>query len=207
MGELYGCSVSWESIIFSLPCSIIIICFIYVLYILNLYVQTTTTLKQFKDMRSLCLKIVSSVINKYEDHKFGSDFWDIFFASVKPLIDRFKQEAASSEKPSSLLSCFVAMSRNYKLVALLCREESLVPDIYSILCAKSASEAVIFCVLKFVENLLSLDNELDDEDNPARSVLHSNIVGLVESLCCLFGNDTAAKRYELILMMCLYRVF
>ncbi|XP_054807809.1 U3 small nucleolar RNA-associated protein 20 isoform X1 [Prosopis cineraria] len=157
-------------------------------------ILTTTTLKQFKDMRSLCLKIVSFVLNKYEDHEFGSDLWDFFFASVKPLIDRFKQEAASSEKPSSLFSCFLAMGRNNNLVALLCREESLVSDIYSILRVKSASEAVIVCVLKFVNNLLNLDNELDDEENPAQRVLHSNIVGLVDSLCFLFGNDTAAKR-------------
>ncbi|KAI9126519.1 hypothetical protein K1719_002115 [Acacia pycnantha] len=53
-------------------------------------VQTTTTLKQFKDMRSLCLRIVSFVLIKYEDHKFGSDLWDLFFASEKPFIDRFK---------------------------------------------------------------------------------------------------------------------
>ncbi|KAI5404391.1 hypothetical protein KIW84_051523 [Lathyrus oleraceus] len=65
---------------------------------------------QLKDMRSLCLKIVSYVVNKYEDHEFGSDMWDRFFSSVKPLVDKFKQEAASSEKPSSLLSCFLAMS-------------------------------------------------------------------------------------------------
>lgn len=169
--------------------------------------QTPATLKQFKDMRSLCLKIVSFVLNKYEDHEFGCDMWDIFFAAVKPLIDRFKQEAASSEKPSSLFSCFVAMSRNHKLVALLCREQSLVPDIYSILRVKSASEAVVLCVLKFVENLLSLDNESDDEDNPIQRVLNSNIVGLVDSLCCLFGSDTATKRYEFMLLMNLFNVF
>ncbi|XP_028759690.1 small subunit processome component 20 homolog isoform X2 [Neltuma alba] len=155
---------------------------------------TITTLKQLKDMRSLCLKIVAFVLNKYEDHEFGSGFWDLFFASVKPLIDRFKQEAASSEKPSSLFSCFVAMSRNNKLVSLLCREDRLVSDIYSILCVKSASEPVIVCVLKFVYNLLNLDNELDDEDNPAQRVLYSNIVGLVDSLCFLFGSDTTAKK-------------
>lgn len=163
--------------------------------------QTTTTLKQFKDIRSLCLRIISFVLNKYEDHEFGSDLWDLFFASIKPLIDRFKQEAASSEKPSSLFSCFLAMSRNNKIVALLCREEGLVSDIYSILRVKSASEAVIACVLKFVDNLLILDNELDGEDNPAQRVLHSNIVGLVGSLCFLFGSDSAAKRCDLIFLM------
>lgn len=168
--------------------------------------QTTPTLKQFKDMRSLCLKIVSFVLNKYENHEFGSDFWDLFFASVKPLIDRFKQEAASSEKPSSLFSCFVTMSRNSILVDLLCREEGLVSDIYSILRVVSASEGVIVCVLEFVENLLNLDKVLDYDDNPAQRVLHSNIVGLVDSLCFLFGSDSAVKRYELILLMCMWLI-
>ncbi|XP_004492742.1 uncharacterized protein [Cicer arietinum] len=152
------------------------------------------TSKQLKDMRSLCLKIVSLVVNKYEDHEFGSDLWDRFFSSVKPLVDKFKQEAASSEKPSSLLSCFLAMSANHKLVALLCREESLIPDIFSIVSVNSASEAIVYCVLKFVENLLSLDNQLDYEDSSVHRVLLSNIEVLMDSIWCLFGSDNAAKR-------------
>ncbi|KAL2955225.1 hypothetical protein AAZX31_18G015600 [Glycine max] len=156
--------------------------------------QINGTLNQLKDMRSLCLKIISLVLNKYEDHEFSSDLWDRFFSAVKPLVDKFKQEAASSEKPSSLLSCFLAMSANNKLVALLYRKESLVPDIFSIISVNSASEAVIYCVLKFVENLLSLDNEFNDEDNSAQRVLLSNIKVLMDSMCCLFGSDNAIKR-------------
>ncbi|XP_045811204.1 small subunit processome component 20 homolog isoform X1 [Trifolium pratense] len=152
------------------------------------------TSNQLKDMRSLCLKIVSLVVNKYEDHEFGSNLWDRFFSSVKTLIEKFKQEAASSEKPSSLLSCFLAMSANHKLVPLLCREESLIPDIFSIVSVNSASEAIVYCVLKFVENLLSLDNQLDYEDSSAHRVLLSNIEVLMDSICCLFGSDNAAKR-------------
>ncbi|RDY00034.1 Small subunit processome component 20-like protein, partial [Mucuna pruriens] len=157
-------------------------------------IQMSSTLNQLKDMRSLCLKIISLVLNKYEDHEFSSDLWDRFFSAVKSLIDKFKQEAASSEKPSSLLSCFLAMSANNKLVALLCRNESLVPDIFSIISVNSASEAVIYCVLKFVENLLSLDNQFNDEDNSAQRVLLSNIKVLMDSMCCLFGSDNAIKR-------------
>lgn len=163
--------------------------------VFNLFVQINGTLNQLKDMRSLCLKIISLVLNKYEDHEFSSDLWDRFFSAVKPLVDKFKQEAASSEKPSSLLSCFLAMSANNKLVALLYRKESLVPDIFSIISVNSASEAVIYCVLKFVENLLSLDNEFNDEDNSAQRVLLSNIKVLMDSMCCLFGSDNAIKRY------------
>ncbi|XP_057754877.1 uncharacterized protein LOC130974144 isoform X1 [Arachis stenosperma] len=152
------------------------------------------TLKQLKDMRSLCLKIVSVVLNKYEDHEFSSDLWDRFFSAVKSLIAKFKQETATSEKPSSLLSCFVAMSGNNKLVALLRTRESLVPDIFSIISLKSASEAVLYSVMNFVDNLLSLDNQLDDEDNPARRVLLSHIKALIDSMWCLFGSDRSVKR-------------
>lgn len=95
--------------------------------------QTSTAVKQFKEMRSLCLKIISLVLNKYDDHEFGCEFWDLFFDSVKPLVNGFKQEGASSAKPSSLFSCFLSMSGSYKLVLLLHREKSIVPVIFSIL--------------------------------------------------------------------------
>ncbi|CAJ1855344.1 unnamed protein product [Sphenostylis stenocarpa] len=156
-------------------------------------IQISGTSNQLKDMRSLCLKIISLVLNKYEDHEFCSDLWDRFFSAVKPLIDKFKQEAASSEKPSSLLSCFLAMSANNKLVALLCRKESLVPDIFSIVSVNSASEAVTYCVLKFVENLLSLDNQFNSEDNSVQRILLSNMEVLIDSMSCLFGRDNAIK--------------
>ncbi|KAJ7955379.1 Small subunit processome component 20-like protein [Quillaja saponaria] len=157
-------------------------------------ILTSTNLKQLKDLRSLCLKIISFILNKYEDHEFGPDFWDLFFTSVKPLIAGFKQESSSSEKPSSLFSSFIAMSRNYRLVSLLCREMSLVPDIFSILSVKSASDGAVSCAIKFVENLLSLDNELDDKDSHIKTMLHSNVKALVSSLQCLFGSDNARKR-------------
>ncbi|GMP78029.1 hypothetical protein CsSME_00034114 [Camellia sinensis var. sinensis] len=156
--------------------------------------QTSIAMKQFKELRSLCLKIISLVLNKYEDHEFGSEFWDLFFASVKPLIDGFKQEGASSEKPSSLFSCFLAMSRSYKLVSLFCREKNLVPDIFSILSVTTASEAILSSVLKFVENLLNLDSELDHEDNAIETVLLSNLDALICSLHGLFKFNSAARR-------------
>ncbi|KAL7177187.1 hypothetical protein ACSBR2_030511 [Camellia fascicularis] len=157
-------------------------------------ITTSIAMKQFKELRSLCLKIISLVLNKYEDHEFGSEFWDLFFASVKPLIDGFKQEGASSEKPSSLFSCFLAMSRSYKLVSLFCREKNLVPDIFSILSVTTASEAILSSVLKFVENLLNLDSELDHEDNAIKTVLLSNLDALICSLHGLFKFNNAARR-------------
>ncbi|XP_011045607.1 PREDICTED: U3 small nucleolar RNA-associated protein 20-like [Populus euphratica] len=158
-------------------------------------VARSTTVKQFKDMRSLCLRIVSLVLNKYDDHDFGNEFWELFFKSVKPLIDSFKQEGSSSEKPSSLFSCFLAMSRSSHLVPLLFREKNLAPNIFSILTIPTATEAIISCVLKFIENLLNLEDDLDDEDNAAQKLLLLNLDELINSLHHLFQSDKATKRY------------
>lgn len=158
--------------------------------------QTSTAIKQFKELRSLCLKVISLVLKKYEDHELGCEFWDFFFNSVKPLIDGFKQEGASSEKPSSLFSCFLTMSGDLKLISLLHREQSLVPDIFSILAVPTASEAILSCVLKFVENLLNLDSELDGENNAAKRILLPNLDALISSLHCLFKFNNAARRYN-----------
>lgn len=156
--------------------------------------QTSTAVKQLKDLRSLSLKIISFVLNKYEDYDFGFEFWDLFFTSVKPLVDGFKEEGSSSEKPSSLFSCFVAMSKSHNLVPLLHREKNLVADIFLILTVSSASEAIISCVLKFIENLLNLDSELDGEDSTIKKVLLPNIETLICSLHCLFQSCNATKR-------------
>lgn len=151
--------------------------------------------KQLKELRSLCLKIFSFVLNKYEDHDFGCELWNLFFTSVEPLIKGFKQEGSSSEKPSSLFSCFLAMSRSHELVTLLHREKNLVPDIFSILTVSTASEAIKCYVLKFIENLLNLDKELDDDDTAVKSILLPNLEALICSLHCLFQHDNASKRY------------
>ncbi|KAI3837631.1 hypothetical protein MKX03_029756 [Papaver bracteatum] len=148
---------------------------------------TNTGTKQYKDLRSLCLKLISSVLSKYEDHDFGGEFWDMFFVSVKALIDCFKQEGSSSEKPSSLFSCFLAMSRSQTLVSLLHREESLVPSIFSVLTVKTASSAIISSVLSFIENLLNLDNELSNHgDLAVKTILLPNLNTLIHSLHDLF---------------------
>ncbi|XP_022025733.1 small subunit processome component 20 homolog isoform X2 [Helianthus annuus] len=138
--------------------------------------------KQLKDLRSLCLKIISSVLSKFDDHDFSVEFWDIFFSALKPLIDGFKQEGASSEKPSSLFVCFLAMSKSHKLVSQFQRANNLVPDIFSILTVPTASEAIISCVLRFIENLLNLDNEVSSHDSNVKGILLPNVNTLV---CCL----------------------
>lgn len=157
--------------------------------------QLNTFGKQFKEIRSLCLKIISSALGRYESYDFGCEFWDRFFAALKPLIAGFKQEGASSEKPSSLFSCFLAMSRSLKFVSLLSREKYLIPDIFSMLTISSASDAIVSGVFKFVDNLLSLDSELDDANSSVKIVLLPHLDVLICSLHNLFTRDNATKRY------------
>ncbi|KAL3506473.1 hypothetical protein ACH5RR_031855 [Cinchona calisaya] len=159
-------------------------------------IMTSTAVKQFKELRSLCLKIISSVLGKFENHDFSSEFWDRFFSAARPLIAGFKQEGASSEKPSSLFSCFLAMSRCFKFMPLLCREKNLVPDIFSMFTITTASDAIISCVFKFVENLITLDTEVGTEDSSVKSVLIPHLNVLVDSLHSLFTHDNRTKRYS-----------
>ncbi|KAJ0966400.1 hypothetical protein J5N97_027538 [Dioscorea zingiberensis] len=146
-------------------------------------VRSSVSIRQYKDARSVCLKIISIVLNKYDSHDFGSSFWDIFFRSVKPLIDSFKKEGSSSEKPSSLFSCFVSMSQSPTLFLLLHREENLVPNIFSILTVKTASDAIISSVLNFIWNLLNLVDDLgQQEDNSFKVKLLPHIDTLASNL-------------------------
>lgn len=154
-----------------------------------------TSIKQYKDLRSLCLKIICFALNKFDDNDFACDFWDTFFSSVKPLINSFKQEGSSSEKPSSLFSCFVAMSQSPKLVSLLDREATLVPTIFSILTVKTASNAIISSVLDFIENLLILDKDSDhQEGDPIKRILIPHIGTLIDCFHGLF--QTRKKVYR-----------
>ncbi|CAL9158827.1 unnamed protein product [Musa hybrid cultivar] len=153
------------------------------------------TAKQFKDLRSLCLKVISFVLNKYGSHDFGSDFWNIFFSSVKPLIDSFKHEGSSSEKPSSLLSCFVAMSRSHVLVPLLDKEANLVPTIFSMLTVRTASDAIISSVLSFIENLLNLDNSEDHQENDSpKGILVPHLDVLIQSFHLLLQSRKVHRK-------------
>ncbi|CAE5958438.1 unnamed protein product [Arabidopsis arenosa] len=151
--------------------------------------QAGTSLKQFNEFRSLCLKIFALVLDKYKDCDFGSEFWDLFFSAVNPLIKSFKQEGSSSQKPSSLFKCFLSMSKSRNLVTFLCREEFLIPDIFSILTVTTASKDIKSSTLKFIENLLSLDNELDEDDHMIKGFLDPYIEALINSLHSLFRGD------------------
>lgn len=144
--------------------------------------------KQYKDIRALCLKILSFVLGKYGSYKFSAEFWDSFLISVEPLIENFTRESSSSQKPSSLLSCFLSMSKNNDLVHLFERKQSLMPSILSILSVTSASGSVISAVLAFLENILMLGEEMKDEQShnvvkrilmPHLNILLSNLHELV----------------------------
>ncbi|XP_057867600.2 uncharacterized protein LOC131074886 isoform X2 [Cryptomeria japonica] len=126
-------------------------------------VKPSSSLFDMKDLRSLCLKVIAIMLNKYDSFDFGSVFWDIFFTAIKPLVDKFRQESGSSETPSSLFTCFLAMSESRKLASFLQREKMLVPNILAILSVKGVSESMISAVLTFVENLLDLD-DINNED-------------------------------------------
>lgn len=156
--------------------------------------QAGNALKQFKELRSLCLKIIAHVLDKYEDSDLGSEFWNLFFSAVNPLIKNFKQEGSSSEKTSSLFSCFLSMSRNRNLVTLLCREESLIPDICSILTVTTASDAIKSSALKFIENLLCLDSELHEDDSMIKGFLDPYVETLFSSLHSLFIGDINKRK-------------
>uniref|UniRef100_A0ACD5UJH9 Uncharacterized protein n=1 Tax=Avena sativa TaxID=4498 RepID=A0ACD5UJH9_AVESA len=144
--------------------------------------EASASVKQLKDLRSLCMRIVSLALRQYESHDFGEYFWNTFFTSVKPLIDCFRQEASSSEKPSSLFSCFMVMSQSPKLAPLL-GTNNLVPAIFSILTVRTASESITSYALEFIENLLRLDNDLElQEDHSVNKILVQHMDVLLNSL-------------------------
>ncbi|GAV84396.1 hypothetical protein CFOL_v3_27840 [Cephalotus follicularis] len=63
---------------------------------------------------------------------------------------------------------FWAMSRRHRLLSKLSREQNLVPDMSLILTDTTASGAIVSCILSFIENLLHLDIELDENDDVVR---------------------------------------
>nr|CAB3473394.1 unnamed protein product [Digitaria exilis] len=144
--------------------------------------KASVSIKQLKDLRSLCIKIICSALTHYESHDFGENFWNIFFSSVKPLTDCFTQEASSSEKPSSLFACFMVMSRSPTLAPLLV-SNNLVPAIFCILKVKTASASITTYALEFIENLLRLDIDLEQQDDHSvKNIIVPHMDVLIHSL-------------------------
>uniref|UniRef100_A0A0E0JKH0 Uncharacterized protein n=1 Tax=Oryza punctata TaxID=4537 RepID=A0A0E0JKH0_ORYPU len=156
------------------------------------HTKESVSIKQLKDLRSLCIRIVSLALNQYGSNDFGENFWNIFFTAVKPLIDCFRQEASSSEKPSSLFSCFMAMSQSPRLASLL-GAHNLVPAIFSILTVKKASGSITSYALEFIENLMKLDTDLEQHgDHSLKKILVPHMDVLLHGL-----NDFVSYRREL----------
>ncbi|KAF8670965.1 hypothetical protein HU200_050235 [Digitaria exilis] len=146
------------------------------------HMEASVSIKQLKDLRSLCIKIICSALTHYESHDFGENFWNIFFSSVKPLTDCFTQEASSSEKPSSLFACFMVMSRSPTLAPLLV-SNNLVPAIFCILKVKTASASITTYALEFIENLLRLDIDLEQQDDHSvKNIIVPHMDVLIHSL-------------------------
>ncbi|XP_047962279.1 small subunit processome component 20 homolog [Salvia hispanica] len=149
---------------------------------------------QIMVLMSLSLKVIYTVLSKYDDHNFGSVFWDVFFSSVKPLVANFKKECHDKKKPSSMFYCFLAMSKSYRLVPLLSKVENLVPNIFSMLSVPLASEPVLSCILKFTKNLLKLDKALDGPDVTVKTVILPHLDKLISGLHCIFIKENATER-------------
>jgi U3 small nucleolar RNA-associated protein 20 len=128
-----------------------------------------------KDLRSLSLRVLSSVLSRFpalvspktqkpetpdSETANPQSYWDLFFGAMAGPISRIRNDSASSEKPSALLACFLAMSRHPSLAPLLGSDPNLVPGLLSILSIKGASQSVLGTVLTIVENLLEMDSEL-----------------------------------------------
>ncbi|KAG6399207.1 hypothetical protein SASPL_140683 [Salvia splendens] len=150
--------------------------------------------KHIRELRSLSLKVIYIVLSKYSDHNFGGAFWDVFFTSVKPLVAKFKMECLGSQKPSSLFYCFLAMSKSYRLVPLLSKEENLVSNIFSMLNVPPASKSILTCILKFTKNLLKLDKALDSEDVTVQRVLLPHLDELFCGLRSIFTKENVTER-------------
>jgi U3 small nucleolar RNA-associated protein 20 len=127
-----------------------------------------------KDLRSLSLRVLSAVLSRFpalvspktpnletpdSETANPQSYWDLFFGAMSGPISRVRNDSASSEKPSALLACFLAMSRHPSLAALLGSDPNLIPGLLSILSIKGASQSVLGTVLTIVENLLEMDSE------------------------------------------------
>ena len=123
-----------------------------------------------KDFKSLCLKVVSIVLNKYDYIDYVTNLWDMFFTTIKSLDKKFIQESGSRETPSSLFTCFLEMNNHLKLASFLNREKSLYLNILSIMTIKNISQTMVLAIPSFVENLLNLEH--GNHENQDNILLH-----------------------------------
>jgi len=115
------------------------------------------------DLRTLCLKIIATVLNKFEDFDYNPVYWDIFFQSTSPSIQNFAAENHSSTAPGAVFSCLLSMGKSVVLAPLLTRDFTLVPNVVAVISYRTATPAVIAAVVSFVEGLLNLEEEDGEE--------------------------------------------
>ncbi|KAJ7564585.1 hypothetical protein O6H91_02G024400 [Diphasiastrum complanatum] len=109
-------------------------------------------------IRTLCLKVICKLLSKFENLNLSPVYWEIFFQANESSIYRIKDESISSSTPGALFSCLLAMSKSLELASFLTCNKVLIPNVLSILSAKRASTSIISATLKFVENILHLEN-------------------------------------------------
>ena len=150
-----------------------------------------TTTSGAKDLRTLSFKVLSAVLSKYDELDFPPVYWDIFFGIARPMIIKLKEEAASSDGPSALFSCLLAMSRSIYLVPILEREEELVPNMLPLLSNKNASASIVSAALSFIENILELEAE---DMNVASSILLPHMTTLILNMKALLSTQRKFTR-------------
>ncbi|XP_024539706.1 small subunit processome component 20 homolog isoform X1 [Selaginella moellendorffii] len=106
-----------------------------------------------KDLRTLCLKVVSLLLNNFSNVSLEPKYWELFFQATERSIALLKDEN-TGDKPTALLSCFLAMSTNEDYASLLTTNKLVVPNIFSILLVKNLSSPVHMAVLSFIQNSL-----------------------------------------------------
>ena len=111
------------------------------------------------DLRTLCLKIISTVLTKFDDFDYNPVYWDIFFQSISPSIQKFAAENHSSIAPGAVFSCLISMGKSVLLAPLLARDPALVPNVVAVFSYRTATPAVIAAVVSFIEGLLNLEEE------------------------------------------------
>ncbi|KAG6556135.1 hypothetical protein Mapa_002076 [Marchantia paleacea] len=151
-----------------------------------------------REIKSLCLKVIASVVKKCENIVFNSVCWDIFFSAIRQSVARFVDENSSSTSPGALMQCFIMMSQRMELAPLLSKNPMLVPNVLSVLSVRGASSPVISAVLSFVENILDLLNAgtQDQRVEAVRGILTPHLSLLLSTFrdCLTFHRESTSER-------------
>ena len=76
-------------------------------------------LQGIKDLRLLCLKVISIVLSKYDSIDYGTNLWNMYFTAIQPYVEKINRESESYEIPKSLFTWFLEMRNHLKLASFL----------------------------------------------------------------------------------------